>query len=114
MTLTVNNVAEFVRECIRTKTLIAFYTSALWRNIRAEVLKEQKYECQHCKSAGFYRKATEVHHVKKIRKYPALALSKWYTDEAGKRQRQLVALCATCHREADKTPINTITEERWD
>jgi 5-methylcytosine-specific restriction endonuclease McrA len=93
-----------------------FYLSASWRQLRLEVLREQHFECQHCRAKGWHKKATTVHHIKHRDKHPELELSKYYIDERGRRQRNLIALCHECHeiehghRHELKKPL---TEERW-
>lgn len=88
----------------------AFYKSREWQIIRAEVLKEQHYECQRCKSKGEYSSGNIVHHIKHIKEYPELALVR----------SNLMVVCYACHNElhpekafkfkVKKKPIN---EERW-
>lgn len=94
-----------------------FYTSPAWERLRAEVLRDDRYECQHCKARGLYARANTVHHVKPVRKYPELALSRYYIDDQGKLQRQLVSLCFACHeKEHEKERRKTkepLTPERW-
>ncbi|ABO51119.1 phage related protein [Desulforamulus reducens MI-1] len=94
-----------------------FYTSSPWLNVRFEVLQEFKFECQHCKARGFYKKADTVHHVQYVKKYPRLALSKTYIDNEGNVKLNLVPLCHGCHehvhdyrRRVKKKPL---TPERW-
>lgn len=114
-----DQVQAWVQQLIDENRLHEFYTSSLWLNTRDEVLREYKYECQDCKAKGKYSKATIVHHVKHLRKYPRLALSKTYISENGKKQIQLKPVCKDCHeyvehperlRRKKKKPL---TEERW-
>ena len=49
-----------------------FYSWPEWRTLRLEVLRLDRYECQHCKAAGRYRKGYIVHHVKHLRQRPDL------------------------------------------
>ena len=44
-------------------------------------MKENNYECQHCKARGFHKAARSVHHVQWVRRHPRLALSRTYTAE---------------------------------
>ena len=92
-----------------------FYTWTEWRIRRAEVLRLDHYECQHCKAAGRYRRADIVHHVKHLRDRPDLALSIWDGDE-----RQLVSVCKACHEAEHPESLRKwetvppVTAERWD
>ncbi|MCG8400641.1 MAG: HNH endonuclease [Firmicutes bacterium] len=106
----------WVQGFIVSNNLHAFYTSSEWLRLRKEVLKEHKYECQHCKQKGFYKKADTVHHVQYVKKHPALALSKTYIFQ-GKEYKNLIPLCHNCHevvhshrRKSIKKPL---TVERW-
>ena len=87
----------WIRQLIADDRLILFYTSKEWTELRQEVLQENHYECQECLKRGRYTRADCVHHINEVRKVPSLALSKYYTDSEGNRQKQLVPLCNTCH-----------------
>lgn len=107
---------SWIRELIAAGNLHAFYASRTWVKLRAEVLTEDKYECQRCKSRGYYARANTVHHARHVRKYPELALSKTYIDEQGKEKRNLISLCRDCHEEAHgfrRQQQKSLTEERW-
>ena len=75
------------------------------------MLKEQHYECQICKAQGIITKATTVHHINFVRRYPHLALSK--NDYAG--NRNLISVCFACHENIHrrKEPQGFMNEERW-
>ena len=94
-----------------------FYLSAEWQRLRREVLSDDRYECQDCKARGKYSRANTVHHVKYLERYPELALSKFYFDEQGKQQRNLVSLCHECHETRhgyrNGAEKESLTEERW-
>lgn len=109
-------VGNWVRELINNNNIHAFYTSRLWINLRDEILKENKYECQRCKEKGFYTKATHVHHVQYVKNHPELVLSKTYVYQ-GKEYRNLVPLCHHCHEEVhdyrQKVKKKPLTKERW-
>lgn len=114
-----DEVGHWVRQLIDEDNLHAFYTSSVWLNLRDEVLDDFKRECLACKKKGKYTKATIVHHVKFIKEYPELALSKTYIDEDGKERVQLKPVCRECHEYVEhperlrwnkKEPL---TEERW-
>jgi 5-methylcytosine-specific restriction endonuclease McrA len=107
---------EQIIKWINEGQLWKFYKSKEWRNLRPKILIEQNYECQYCKTMGIITKAVTVHHVQEVRKHPELALSRYYYDENGSKQRQLVSICKACHnKEHDrifekKVPLNI---ERW-
>lgn len=95
-----------------------FYSWPEWRALRLEVLRLDRYECQHCKAAGRYRKGYIVHHVKHLRQRPDLALSVFDPDTG---QRQLETLCKQCHEQEHpesqrqfQPKALPITAERWD
>lgn len=117
MTMTQEELGNWINELIEKDNLHVFYTSTVWLKVRAEVLKEDKNECQHCKARGFYTKANHVHHVNYVKKRPELALSKWYVDWEGNMGRNLISLCRNCHerihdyRRTKKKKF--LTEERW-
>ncbi|QXE19993.1 HNH endonuclease [Clostridium sp. 001] len=78
---------QWINTLIRNNNIKAFYNSALWEHIRVEVLEEQHHECQLCKVKGLYVPANTVHHIKFLRKYPQLALTK----------SNLLVVCKDCH-----------------
>lgn len=95
-----------------------FYSWPEWRSLRAEVLRLDHYECQHCKAAGRYSRGYIVHHVKHLRERPDLALSVVDPDTG---QRQLETLCKHCHelehpesQRQFRPQALPITAERWD
>ena len=88
---------ELVAQCIARGDIKLIYKTRRWEAVRNRAMANQQQECQRCKEKGRYRRARIVHHVKPLKKYPYLALSEWYTDEEGKEQRQLLALCFNCH-----------------
>ncbi len=110
-------VGKWIQSLIDEDRIHDFYVSSYWLNLRAEILEEDKNECQHCKKRGLYKKADTVHHVKHLRDYPILALSKTYIFQ-GKERRQLVSLCRQCHEaehpdRIQKEKTEPLTEERW-
>lgn len=96
---------------IKNDNIHAFYVSKQWLKLKAQILKEQHYECQICKAKGKVSKATTVHHNKFVRLFPYLALSK--LDDEGRRN--LIAVCFNCHEEIHrrKKPKGFMNEERW-
>jgi len=93
---------QWINTLIRYHNIKAFYNSALWENLRQEVLEEQHYECQVCKVKS---PAEAVHHVKFLRQHPELALTK----------SNLMCLCKECHYEVHHKAENKpqLNEERW-
>ena len=68
---------------------------------------------------GIISLATTVHHVKEVKQYPALALSVYYTNEKGRKRRQLIPVCDHCHNIEHDRFKNTSTklqlnEERFE
>jgi len=73
---------KWILELIKQNNVAEFYNWRVWRKLAADVLKEQKHECQVCKARGVLTKATTVHHVNYLRNAPRLALSRY--DNNGK------------------------------
>lgn len=86
-----------IKELIKTNRLDVFYNSRYWRNFSKKEIKAQNYECQLCKRRGKVSRAKILHHVKQLKKFPELAYSRFYVDSAGNTQRQLLAVCFSCH-----------------
>ncbi len=108
-------------QLVQNDNIHAFYVCGQWRKLRRDILAEDKHECQCCKARGKYTRATHVHHVKHLREYPALALSKTYRDGQGYEHRQLISVCQECHetvchpeRMQRTQNAKPITAERWD
>lgn len=113
---------KWINHLISIDKMERFYKSKYFRDIKNEVMKEQHYECQRCKEHGRLtivrpdkKRSGVVHHVNYVRTHPELALSKYYIDRFGNKQRNLVVLCNECHeiehdRFAKTVPLN---EERW-
>lgn len=108
---------KWLNKLIQNNTLHEFYTSSEWLKLRAEVLKENKYECAICKQNGKYKRANTVHHVNYVKLHPELALSKTYKDDNKKIKINLLPLCHNCHeivhdfRRKEKKEL--LTEEKW-
>ncbi len=64
----------------------AFYNSARWRKLRAQILRRLPL-CTDCEKLGRVTLATEVHHVEGRRENPSLA----YAPE------NLTGCCKSCH-----------------
>ena len=116
---------SWIRYLISINSMDRFYHSKYFRAVKREVLREQHYECQRCKSNGKLtivrediKRSGVVHHVKEVRPYPELALSKYYIDELGNRQQQLIVLCNECHEIVhDRCCVGSkkeqLNEEKW-
>lgn len=118
------DLVTWIEYLISINRLDKFYHSKYFKAIKREVLEEQHFECQRCLEQGkltlvkpTIKRSGVVHHVKEVRKYPELALSKYYYDEFGNKQRQLIVLCNECHEiEHDRFAISEptyINIERW-
>lgn len=111
-----DEVGTWVQSLIDEDRLEEFYKSKYWYHLRREVLKEDKYECQQCKSRGFYTKANTVHHQQYVRKHPRYALSKTYIFR-GKEYKNLISLCHNCHEKVHgyrvKENKEPLTIEMW-
>lgn len=91
------SLASYIRKLIADDNIAEFYQTKEWKELRAEVLDAYNNECQECLKRGRYTKADCVHHVNEVKHRPDLALSKTFTNEEGKTQKQLIPLCNTCH-----------------
>ena len=63
------------------------YNSKRWKAKHKQIMRRDKYLCQHCKRYGRLREAKVVHHKKHVDEYPELA----YEDD------NLESLCNACH-----------------
>ena len=106
--------AVYIRRLIRADKVEQFYFTEDWKELRLEVLEELFNECQECLKQGKYIKADCVHHVNEVRNRPELALSKYYIDNKGNKQRNLVPLCNQCHNLAHpEKSLKAIKKERF-
>ena len=53
------------------------YNAPRWRRLRARVLREAGYRCQHFKRYGKRVEACHVHHIWPIEDYPQFAWCRW-------------------------------------
>lgn len=113
---------NWIEHLISIDRLDKFYHSRYFTQIKLEVLKEQHYECQRCKEYGkltivkpSIKRSGVVHHVQYVRKHPELALSKYYIDKHGNKQRNLITLCNPCHEIVHERfeKSESLNEERW-
>ena len=97
-----------------------FYVSREWRTLSAAILRSDRRNCQIC---GRANAAELVHHVKHVKIFPALALSRYYIDDLGRRQRNLISVCRSCHENVchprrmhhrQSSDSKFSTAERWD
>lgn len=119
------NLENWINSLIKEDKLYKFYKSKEFQRLREEVLKEQHFECQNCKKIGKltivaerFKKSGVVHHVIEVRKNPNLALSKYYFDRDGKKQKQLIVLCNACHEKVhnrfeERNKPTFLNEEKW-
>ena len=91
------SLATYIRQLIAADKVELFYLTDEWKNLRLDVLEDHHYECQECLKKGRYTRAICVHHHNEVRHRPDLALSRYYTDREGKKQKNLIPLCNTCH-----------------
>ena len=90
--------ATYIRQLIKAGKVEQFYFTDDWKELRQDILDDFHNECQECLKHG--KVTTEelcVHHVNEVRQYPHLALSRYYVDDKGQRQYNLIPLCKTCH-----------------
>lgn len=110
--------AEEIKNLFKEHKEYKFYKTREWRLLRAQVMNEARGECKWCKEKGIISKAETVHHVKHVKDFPELALSRTYIDAGGSVKPNLIPLCHECHDKAHKRiryqpkpePLN---EERW-
>lgn len=111
--------AKYIRQLIKENKLVKFYLSEDWREVKQEVLEHFHFECQECLKKGEYTKADCVHHHNEVRKRPDLALSRYYVDDKGQQQYNLIPLCNKCHNIIHEKLIKYqrqgkfTNEERW-
>lgn len=108
----------WVRWLIETDDIERFYHSRKWKRVRDEVSRMDHCECQRCKDRGVLTFSRTVHHVNELKLRPDLALSIYYMDGDGERQRNLLTLCRECHNEVHerfnhRKRREPLTSERW-
>lgn len=112
--------AVYIKRLIKANKIEQFYFSEDWKELRQDVLDYFHNECQECLRKGIYTSADCVHHVNEVRHRPDLALSRYYVDDKGNRQVQLMPLCNACHSlihdkagQMRKDAQRFTNEERW-
>lgn len=90
--------AVYIKRLIKADKVEQFYQTDEWKELRRDVLEFFHFECQEClKKGDVTTDELCVHHVNEVRDHPELALSRYYVDEKGQQQYNLVPLCKTCH-----------------
>ena len=99
------DLVRWIRKLISINKIVLFYKNKHWKNLRQEVLGEQRDECQMCKGKGLFEPATMVHHIKHVKQHPELALTK----------SNLMSLCDECHYLEHHTIEHRqqLNEEKW-
>ena len=69
-----------------------FYWTKAWKELRQYVLVRDDYLCQDCLKNKKITEATDVHHIKKLRKAWELRLD----------PNNCISLCGTCHKIRDR------------
>ncbi len=93
-----NNILNYINYLIANDALVKFYQLPIWRATRRYVMKKLDHnECYDCNKKGILTKAVMVHHVNEVKVRPDLALSIYYTNTEGVKERNLVSLCFNCH-----------------
>ena len=105
--------SKYIRQLISRDQIAKFYLSEDWKELREDVLQTFHYECQECIKEGRYTKADCVHHINEVRQRPDLALSRYYVDDKGQRQYNLVPLCNTCHNIVHEKLINWQRKDKF-
>jgi len=118
-------ICEYINQLIEADELWKFYKSKDWIRLKRQVLSDQHHECQVCKAKGIVTRYDEngkllqtVHHVNHVRVHPELALSRYYVDEQGHKQENLLTVCKVCHnrlhdRFEGSKPSGFMNTERW-
>lgn len=106
--------AEQIRELIKKDRTDIFYNSWEWRKLAKSVKKENHNECYLCNQRGKYSKAIIVHHVKHLKRFPELAYKRFYIDENGDEQIQLMPVCYYCHEELHNREWHKQKKERYE
>jgi 5-methylcytosine-specific restriction endonuclease McrA len=125
------DLSRYIQDLISKDELWKFYKSREWITLRDKILEENHHECVVCKEKGIITRydvskdgkrtlLKTVHHVKHVRDYPELALSRYYTDGV-QRYVNLIPVCKKCHnrlhpekrRNRDSKRQRYTNQERW-
>lgn len=93
---------QYIKGLIIENKMYKFYKTDEWKQLRQQILLDNHNECVMCRQKGVITMADCVHHNKYVKKYPRLALSKYYINDKGERCLNLVPLCDKHHNEAHK------------
>lgn len=119
--MTPDELEKWIKQLIDENKLYKFYKCKEWRELSAEIMRENNNECQHCKAKGIHKRARSVHHVQWVRKHPRLALSRTY-EYNGEVYNNLIPLCEECHNQEHtekgrglkkRNEDKFVNEERW-
>lgn len=85
---------HWLQKLILNESIISFYSSSMWRQVRELVKQRDHNECQRC---AYYKRLTvsmrpkdlHVHHIAELEKFPELALN----------MNNLILVCHQCHNE---------------
>lgn len=120
--MTGTELASWIRSLQAEDQLWKFYKSKEWKDLKRKILRQDHYECQVCKRSGIVTryevihgrmvKLQTVHHVMHVTEHPELALSEFYTDSSGSRQRQLITICKACHNKEHPEKNKNVSSQR--
>lgn len=120
--MTGTELASWIRRLQAEDQLWKFYKSKEWKDLKRKILRQDHYECQVCKRSGIVTryevihgrmvKLQTVHHVMHVTEHPELALSEFYTDSSGSRQRQLITICKACHNKEHPEKNKNVSDRR--
>ena len=77
-----------------------FYKCRRWQDLRASILRRDKYMCQYCKRYGKMVQADHVHHVFPREFFPEYTYARW----------NLISLCSSCHDKMHYRKDRTLTD----
>ncbi|MEG1550659.1 MAG: HNH endonuclease [Oscillospiraceae bacterium] len=107
-----NDIEKWLLEI--SKSGKSFYRTYTWVKFRKKVMTLKKYRCEDCWNGGIlknevrkYKRATTLHHDKKLKEFPNLALT----------ESNMIALCSDCHKKRHPEVYQKQTnfyKERWD
>lgn len=109
--MTEQETERFVQELWRRKK--SFYKTYAWISFREQVMRKKKHRCEVCWNGGIdgkqtrkYKRATILHHKKRLKKRPDLALT----------ESNMEAVCDDCHklRHPEIYSKSKYPKERWD
>lgn len=116
---------EWIIQLIREGKLYKFYKTIEWLSLRAEVMADHHYECEHHKERDDlpprkrYARADTVHHEFEVREFPHMALTRYIQEADGSMREVLHPLCNDCHNMAHgrrlkgTKPRPQLNDERW-